>query len=243
MDTVDLLQIKIEKAKENLPTDTLNAIAAVDWRETIRAMQARRKFNLEQLGDLELETELVLCGLTDPADYPKELEERMGISKSAANELVEEMNELVFKKIREELIKNTERKKIFQKRMEEKETETPVPPKSPLLPVIDKKDATVLGSAGIEVIPSPAPQAPVPEKPLEQREDILKKVENPEGEKVVPSAGTGTVHPLLGQKLAGTVQIPAVKTEHSLENTNKAGVSAPVKDKVLKADPYREIPE
>ena len=41
-----------------------------------------------------------------------ELEKRMNISKIAASELVEEMNNSVFRKIREELIKTIERKKV-----------------------------------------------------------------------------------------------------------------------------------
>src|SRR3989338_1245460 len=104
--TIDLLQIKIENAKKELSEDTVNAIAVVDWRAAILGMRQKHGYNFEQLGNLELETELVLCGLLRPEDYSKELENRMQISKIAANELVSEMNDLVFKKIREELIKN-----------------------------------------------------------------------------------------------------------------------------------------
>src|SRR5476649_1839101 len=117
-DIIDLLQIKIENAKKKLSDDTLNAIAAVDWKMIILGMRERRGFTFEQLGDLELETELLLCGLLNPADYSRELEKRMGISKAAANDLVQEMNRLVFEKIKEELIKNTERKRIFAKKLE-----------------------------------------------------------------------------------------------------------------------------
>ena len=117
-DTVDLLKIKIETAKRELPVETLNAINAIDWRVAILGMRDKHGYNFEQLGDLELETELVLCGLVSPEDYPKELEKRMGISPAAVNELMNEMNDLVFKKIREELIKNTEHEKRFGKREE-----------------------------------------------------------------------------------------------------------------------------
>ena len=133
-DTVDLLQIKIEKARRELPTETINAINAVDWREAILALRTKKGYTFEQLGDLELETELLLCGLLAPEDYPKEIEKRMGISKIAANELADEMNNSVFKKIREELIKNTERKKVFQKRQE------------------SQKENSIFSSAGIEIV-------------------------------------------------------------------------------------------
>ncbi|OGI86364.1 hypothetical protein A3A05_00250 [Candidatus Nomurabacteria bacterium RIFCSPLOWO2_01_FULL_41_12] len=115
-DTIDLLQIKIEKAKAALPAETINATAAVDWKAAILGLRGKHGYTFEQLGDLELETELLLCGLLTPSDYPKELENRMKISRSAANELVSEMNDLVFKKIQAEMIKNVERKKVFAKK-------------------------------------------------------------------------------------------------------------------------------
>ena len=117
---IDLLQIKIEKAKAALPADTISAISTVDWKAAILGLRGKHGYSFEQLGDLELETELLLCGLLTPEDYPKELENRMKISSAQANELVNEMNDLVFKKIREELIKNIERKKVFAGKIEEK---------------------------------------------------------------------------------------------------------------------------
>src|ERR1035437_6503157 len=114
-DTIDLLQIKIENAKKQLSDETLNAIAAVAWQAEIIKMRETKGYTFEQLGDLELETELLLCGLVSPKDYPGALEKRMGTCRGSQHELVEEMNKLVFSKIKEELIKSTERKKMFEK--------------------------------------------------------------------------------------------------------------------------------
>src|SRR3989344_7627667 len=110
-DTMDLLQTKIDNAKSELSEDTLQAIAAVPWQATILKMRETKGYSFEQLNDLEIETELVLCGLLHPADYPKELENRMHISRAVAEELVNEMNAQVFTKIKGELIKNMGRKK------------------------------------------------------------------------------------------------------------------------------------
>ena len=112
-DIIDLLQVKIENAKAKLPEATLNAINAVDWKAVILGMREKHGYTFEQLGDLDLETELVLSGLSDPRDYPKEIQTRMGLTKEQTNDLVREMNDLVFSKIKEELIKNSERKKTF----------------------------------------------------------------------------------------------------------------------------------
>src|SRR3989344_643379 len=136
-DPVDLLQIKIEQARAKLSVETQNAIAAVDWRAAIIGMRASKGYTFEQLGDLETETELLLCGLISPESYPKELSDRMRIPKAEADGLVNEMNDLVFTKIRAELVKNAERKRIFASKSAE-----------------EKDSNDVLSSHGIEIIPA-----------------------------------------------------------------------------------------
>ena len=218
-DTVDLLKIKLEKAKRELPLETINAINAVDWRMAILGLRTKMGYTFEQLSDLELETELELCGLVSPENYPKELEKRMGISKAAVSKLVNEMNDLVFKKIREEFIKNTERKKIFPKneRSEEK----------------NANDTQILSSTGIEIREK---KELLPEiMPTEistniDREDLLKKIEKPE-----------EIHPILAQKLSTSVQIPTVKTEYSLPNFQPSSQNET--NPKNKINPYREAPE
>lgn len=214
-DIIDLLKIKIEKAKRELPEETQNAIAAVDWKATILGLREKKGYSFEQLGDLELETELVLCGLVSPENYQKELEKRMGISSTEANELTKEMNTLVFSKIREELIKNTERKKLSANEA-----------------IAEKSNNQVLDSAGIKIVESETPiqvSENKNENPTENREDILKDIEKPEG-----------IHPILTQKLSGSFQKPIVKTDHSPNNISPAQNEGMQKKKI---DPYREIPE
>lgn len=227
-DTVDLLQIKIEKAKRELPLETINAINAVDWRGAISKLQTKTKYNLEQLSDLELETELVLCGLVSPKDYPSELEKSMGISKAAVSELVDEMNNSVFKKIREKLIENTERKKTFQK------TNTSMAEEK----VNTVNDTHVLDSAGIkiteskETLPDLERLELIGGRPAENRESLLQKIEKPEN-----------IHTILSQKLSTPVQAPKVKTEYSLPNIQSSQPSQNGASPQNKVDPYREIPE
>ena len=241
-DTIDLLKIKIEQAKAKLPVETVNAIATIDWRAAILGLRTRYGYTFEQLGDLEIETELLLCGLVSPEDYPKELEKRMRISKAQANELVNEINDLVFKKIREELVKNTERKKIFATSTTE-----------------EKNDTKILNSAGIEIIsarPSewsgageeeketlPIPDLPaVPSAQLMQAGKLeLTEIPAHTGEEKPKEAA----HPILAQKLSGYVKNEVVETEHSLDNITKTNMPNPVngQTKISKVDPYREIPE
>lgn len=231
----DLLQVKIEQAKMKLPIETQNAIATIDWKAVILGMRDKN-YTFEQLGNLELETELLLAGLVNPSQYPKELETRMGISKSKVDDIVREMNEKVFKKIREELEKNTEKKKTFEAGAEQAQP--------------NKEDVQTLDKAGIEIMPArnaygeavaggetPPTQNENKEKVMENREEILEKVENPEPTKNL------TTHPLLAQKLSGTVQNEVVETEHSLSNISKAPTPPSISAYPPKQDPYRLPPE
>lgn len=106
---IDLLQIKIERAKESLPKDVLSSINSVDWKTVIATMKDKNKYSISQLEDLELETELLLCGLISPEKYHDEVKKRMGISEMETQTLINEMNERVFKRIREDYIQRTSR--------------------------------------------------------------------------------------------------------------------------------------
>lgn len=222
-DTTDLLQIKIDNAKKRLSKETLSAIASVPWQAEILKMRETKGYTFEQLEDLEIETELALCGLVSPFDYPKELESRMRLSKVKVNELVNEMNDLVFKKIKEELIRSTE--KLTQTEEEK------------------KINAKILNSAGIEII-AEKETLPVPEKlelgtsekpTLEERKDMLKKIENPDIFLTKTPA-------ILSQKLSGSVKNEIVKTDHSLDNLTPSNTPSASSNKPI-IDPYREIPE
>ena len=257
-EVIDLLKIKIEKAKRELSFETVNAIDAVDWKAAILGLRSKYGYNIEQLGDLELETELLLCGLVTPENYPKELENRMKIPRAKANELVNEMNDLVFKKIREELIKNTERKKIFGKNSPLKEYPLgggePIPAIRTSLgqsttEIVDAhEDTSVLHSVGIEIIPEKLELAAAPaEKQAENREDILKKIEKPETVKKIANgelrmANNAEIHQILAQKLSGSFQISSAKTDHTLQNLSSSDNTVTAKN-TSKIDPYREIPE
>jgi hypothetical protein len=226
-DQIDLLQIKIENAKKQLSEDTLNAIAAVPWQAEIIKMRETKGFTFEQLGDLEIETELVLCGLLNPTNYPSELENRMKISKDAANELVEEMNKLVFSKIKEELIKITERKHSPLEEYSAPKAEGDgqiIHPGASATPQEGNQTNQVFKEHGIEIIPE--------------------KLELSTPAKATPQEGNNIIHPMLAQKMSVPVQTQVVKTEHTLENITKTNTpSTTPKNESPKVDPYREIPE
>jgi hypothetical protein len=218
-----MLQIKIERAKDALPKETLKAINSVDWRAAILGMKEKKGYSFEQLEDLELETELLLCGLLLPENYPKELESRMGIPKSQVDLLVSEMNELVFKKIKDELIKNSQREEIFTKKNENIDIKTPAGA------TINKDETGILTKAGIKITDN------VDKLPTTNYQLNDKEIEAPKPQ---------PVESISAQKLSGSFQIPTTTTEYALPplQKDKSAVSNADKPKLSKGDPYRLDP-
>ncbi len=213
MDGTDALQQKIQKARAQLSSDTLNAIDAIPWQATILKMRETKGYTFEQLGDLETETELLLAGIINPTEYSRELEKRMKISRTDAENLVKEMNEQVFSKIRDELIKIIELKKAPAS---EKPSEE--------LPLIQKEEEEVLNSAGIELLKTPATEN-LPQKTSRKEESVIKPT-------------ISQPHPIMIEKLSQVSQASQAATDHSVEKTGTSSTGYP-----KGADPYRLPPE
>ncbi|MEI7425012.1 MAG: phenylalanine--tRNA ligase beta subunit-related protein, partial [Candidatus Staskawiczbacteria bacterium] len=241
---VDMLQIKIERAKDALPKETLSAINSIDWRAAILGMKDRKGYSFEQLEDLELETELLLCGLAKPEGYPKALEQKLKISRPQADLLVQEMNEFVFKKIKDELIKNSQREEIFIKKDTEKIGESGFQD----IMMADKPKETNVKSD----VPMPPPR-PATNEQLRITNYELKTTTPNITESVktdTPVTPTSTIednkkiNSILNQKLSGPVQSSTVKTEYTLPSlgSDKTAPATVNKTSVSKADPYRMDP-
>ena len=143
-DTIDTLQIKISEARKLLPEITIRAEDAVAWKAIILNIKEEEKYTIEQIGDLETETELLLCGLVTPEDYPKELQNRMQITKEQTDVLLEKMNEMIFKKIQAEMIK-----------IQEAENEPDVPPP----PYVNMPKPPVVATPAPTITPKPVAEA------------------------------------------------------------------------------------
>ncbi|MFH1608836.1 MAG: hypothetical protein ABH951_02345 [Patescibacteria group bacterium] len=215
----DTLQIKIDEAKKNLSEETLSAINAVDWRSVILSMREKRGYSFSQLEDLEIETELVLYGLVSPENYQKELEQKMNIPREESVQLLEELNEFIFNKIRNQLVKNTEKVKIpvtqgkYERKLEIK-TETVNPEKQ------EEKENKILDQSGIDIVKE-LKKEETPINIPEEREEMLTKVENPElitpkQQEEEKEVKTTTSNPsFLTQKLNDSFKIAPVETKHS----------------------------
>ena len=248
-DTIDALQIKIEEARKQLPEETRRAIDAVPWKESLIGLRESKGFTVEQMGNLETETELLLCGLVSPKDYQKELEMQMGLPGAKVYELVNDMNRLVFNKIREEMMKNIEKQNTVT-------TEQPkATPTAQINPVrsregsqrpsasngINKDEMQILDKAGIKIVDTPINTDIKQTAPLEIKTTPVKQ---PAPDLTVPELNAAPT--ILSQKFSGAFKMSASKTEHVLDNMNAGVVTTPPPPKApypKGADPYRLPPE
>lgn len=237
MENKDLLQIKIDEAKEKLSEETKNAISAVNWRATILSMRERRGYSFSQLEDLEIETELVLYGLITPDEYQKKLEDTMKITKEESTELVNQLNDLIFQKIRSELVKISESKKISVTSETEKEPEIKLKIESP--EERKEKETEVLIQSGINPVLEEKKDETL-EINTEKREEMLAGVEKPE---TITQPATPKIS-FMAQKLGGTFQIPSTETKHENIDAKPATTKIDIPKHTIvgpgKVDPYRE---
>ncbi len=210
----NILRLKIEQAKAAMPEESRLAVSAVDWKPKILAMRQEKGYSFAQLEALETRTEMLLCGLLNTEEYPTELSKSMGIDRVQAGLLIEELNEKIFGRIREELVKIIERKKSIQNKTAPEELPETLETRDEILKEIQKTDQK--NATGKE------PFTRASEMRIEEQPEEL---------------GDGT-HPILMEKLAGMVEAPKVESDHSLPNVSPA--SREEKAKPPTADPYRE---
>ena len=187
-------------------------------------MREKKGYSFSQLEDLEIETELLLYGLLKPEDYPKELENKMKISKEDSNELINQLNESIFNKVRNELVKNSETRKVPVTSEKKEEIKLEIQE--------EKENTKVLDQSGIEIV-SEEKKEEKPEIQTEKREDMLKKVENPE-----PTETKIQTPPpsFLEQKLGSSFKIAPTETKYPDATIKHSPLGS------TKKDPYREDP-
>lgn len=223
---------------ETLPKETQNTLIELNYREKIYAIAKGYNLNVEQIGILETVATNLIIGVIHPDEFENSLESSLRLPSETVRKLANDVNEKIFKKIREALVKKTAKENEASKKSETNDTQ-------------------VLNSAGIEIV-SDLPTMPSlqsiqtekleltkGEEAIENREEILEKIERPAAYAISYGEPKETIHPILAQKLSSSVQTGMVKTDHTLENITKTIVpsSAPSAVPKPKIDPYREIPE
>ena len=192
---------EIQKKFETLPEELKWAIMAARVDDNIIEIGKNHGLNVEQMGQLSLETHAVMFGFTLLDKFEESVEGSLRLPKEKIKMIVSDVNERILRNIRKNMMSQSGQKPEGK----------------------DEGGNKILKSAGIEITPGvPAATPTLPELNNGNRDEMLTKIERPE--LIDP-------HPISTQKLAGSFQIPAIKTDHSVDNLSK------------NVDPYREIPE
>jgi len=238
---------QLKESYKNLPQDVRNAIFSIDTANVLRQIGDEKKMMIDKIGELADETGLVLLGFTHPSQFVSHLSERLGIEKSIAKEIAEEVNTKIFFPIRENLKKiHGLREEEVEREIETEKTPFPTPP-SPVMPSAPAPtpEKTEIGprptSLGLEIptapTPSPLPSALIPE-PVVLETTLPKESEiktPPQSEAALPETPVQPVTSIFEAKTKEEgFRLPAEATEKKIE---PSFMKAPESKKI---DPYRE---
>ncbi len=213
---------KLDDRFSKLPEETQNAIKLSGYEASLYEISKKYNLTVSQMDILGKSVTNVLSGTVSSEEFPNSIK-YLNLPTEKFTTIINDINEKIFIKIRETLIGNTEKQKVF------KEIEQPIKIESreELLKSIEnpelivKKTAPVILDAKNEIASGEKLEIEAPaEMPVKIKEEV-------------PS--------ILSKKLSESFQIPMVQTDHSLKNIQPSSQN----NTVLKAkvDPYREIPE
>ncbi len=134
---------EIQKKFEELPEDLRWAIMAANVDDKIIDIGKKNNLTVEQMGQLSLETHMVMFGFVHPDKFEESLKGSMKLAPETIRGLVKDINENILKNIRQNLID-------LHNQTKEKEAE--------------EDDHEILKKAGIEIINNEktSPVTPVP---------------------------------------------------------------------------------
>ena len=96
---------QIAQMYDNLPEDLKEAIFGLEMNEIVEKIGRENQLNIEQIGDLANETGMVMLGVTHPNEFIGNLADRLEADKEKARIIAQEINEQIFKPVRESLRK------------------------------------------------------------------------------------------------------------------------------------------
>jgi hypothetical protein len=227
-----------------LPQELQQVIQSSEYQDKLFQVAKKNQWTYEQLGILELETTMVLLGMTNPNNYQKVLAEELGKKPAELTTIVADIKTQVFDPIRASLMKLYTEDAISAP----ESIPTPVTTQAPVQKTAPENDTAVLEKSGI-TIEEVKPQKP--EVASVSRGDVLGGIENPpkSTSKVLnqvspgsavpkaPYAGAASGSGIVASKLSATVAIPPKATDYSIP---KMGSTTPPPKAPSQSDPYKE---
>lgn len=124
---------------ELLPEDIQQVLASSEYQTKLFEIAKARKITYEQLGALEIETTMVLLGMTKPDEYRDELMIQLKLSDEEINALVQDISAQIFQPIRQSIEKMYAAKDTAENAFKEPE-------------VIPTTENAAFKSAGVEIL-------------------------------------------------------------------------------------------
>ncbi|OGF03610.1 MAG: hypothetical protein A3H14_01690 [Candidatus Doudnabacteria bacterium RIFCSPLOWO2_12_FULL_49_8] len=100
------LKKTIKKEIAELPKEGQEAISAVDWVKIAEEIGKKFLLDEDETEDFQLETLLVLIGVTDPEFYAVNIENHVDVTKDKSAEMAKEAFQKIFTPIRKALEEN-----------------------------------------------------------------------------------------------------------------------------------------
>ncbi len=203
---------EFRKKYAELPPNLREAYGSVKTTEILEEIGKKHGLRIDQIGELVDETGYVMLGATPPSDYVMKLEGAVGVSRDKAKAVALDVNEQVFKPIRDAL-----------KRVHKVGEYRNIPPKEMPTPAPIEEAETAPASAETTEAPPPKEYAPasVP-------------ITEPPPTPVVPAPPRN----LSEERLTTTFSLP--REEKTYAVSEDGAELKETDDKKYVLDPYRE---
>lgn len=98
------LEGELKTRFELLPTELQQVITSSDYQTKLFEIAKKYKLTYDKLGQLELETTMVLLGMTPPDEFKLDISEQLKVDSTTLNNIVKDLNDQIFAPIRQQLM-------------------------------------------------------------------------------------------------------------------------------------------
>ncbi len=251
---------QIKELFEKLPADVQEATSSVGVANILQKTGEKYRLHVDKIDELFDETTLVMLGPTHPQDYLANLKRRLQIPDDMARDLVADVNEQIFKPIRESLKKihgvgevGSEKLEVGSPSSSNSQSPTSNIQSEAESPALNQADKKILADSGIEIEPPPMPEiAPATEQNTPKKSELLEALENPAielKESISMPAGFTLIKKSApepaaisspSEKLTGTVKSPSTESAYEAKSLPQKGAVQMMPPKKSEPDPYRE---
>ena len=220
---------EFRKKYAELPQNLREAYESVRTTEILEEIGKKHGLQIDETGELVDETGYVMLGVTKPDEYIQKLEDALEIPREKAREVALEVNELVFKPIRDAL------KQVHRVG----EYKDPSQRQAPALPRVEiKRDfPPSLGFPKEAPVATPAGNLSTP--PEAPKESPTAPVGMAETKEMPPAYKEEPLKNLVEDRLTKTFSLPREEKTYTVSDDGEAA-EAPAPEKTYTLDPYRE---